>query len=85
MPSPWYTVAVNGMVIEQAEVADWCDAETARMPPNSVLRLRPVLAGLRHVLAGRSFGPDGQSGAARRFLGWQAGEPHWMLAPVLLK
>lgn len=68
---------------EQAEVTDWCEAEAARAPVHAAERLTQVLAGLRHVLAGRSFGPDWRSGTVRRFLGWQAGERHWLLEPAV--
>jgi hypothetical protein len=46
-------------------------------------RLRPVVDGLAHVLAGGSFNTDGiaDGGTGRRLLGWSVGE-HWLLGTV---
>jgi hypothetical protein len=52
-----------------------------RNPKANLAILRAALGNA--VLAGRSFGPDGRSGDVRRFLGWQAGERHWLLEPAL--
>jgi hypothetical protein len=46
-----------------------------------VARFRPAVAGLRMVIDGGRFGPDGRSpDGGVRFLGWAAGR-HWMLGP----
>jgi hypothetical protein len=43
-------------------------------------RLEPAARGLRFVLGGGRFAPDGTGpGGVRRFLGWSVG-PHWVLA-----
>ncbi|GAB2678043.1 hypothetical protein [Thalassiella azotivora] len=46
-------------------------------------RLRPVVDGLAHVLAGGGFTTDGfaDEGTGRRLLGWSVGE-HWLLGMV---
>lgn len=61
---------------EQDALAAWMQEELRRRPAQTIIRLNPVLAGLRHVLAGGDL-DDGSAPAARRFLGWQEGG-HWM-------
>ncbi len=61
---------------EQVAVIAWMQDELDRQPGHAVRRLDPVLAGLRHVLAGGAL-DDGSAPNARRFLGWSAGG-HWM-------
>lgn len=42
--------------------------------------LWPATTGLRHVLHGGRFAPDGTAPGGRRLLGWSVG-PHWLLTP----
>jgi hypothetical protein len=51
--------------------------EAGRRPVPVAGRLEPVLAGLRHVLAGGTLDHGDGPAGARRFLGWYAGR-HWM-------
>lgn len=62
---------------EQVSAIAWMQDELDRQPPHTGARLDPVLAGLRHVLAGGSL-DDGTAPAARRFTGWATGR-HWLL------
>ncbi|MEU9023820.1 transcriptional regulator [Actinomadura sp. NPDC048394] len=63
---------------EQVSAIAWMQDELDRQPPHTRARLDPVLAGLRHVLAGGSL-DDGTAPTARRFTGWATGR-HWLLA-----
>lgn len=70
---------------EYDEFARWADEHLADRPSHTIARLVPVLAGLKHVLAGGALdlqtaavGAGGESG--RLFLGW-ATDGHWMLRP----
>ncbi|WP_233526237.1 transcriptional regulator [Actinomadura spongiicola] len=60
---------------EQFAVVAWMQDELDRQPAPTVRRLDPVLAGLRHVLAGGDL--DDPNPHRRRFLGWTLGK-HWM-------
>ncbi|WP_173095895.1 hypothetical protein [Actinomadura verrucosospora] len=62
---------------EQVAVIAWMQDELDRQPPHTAARLDPVLAGLRHVLAGGSL-DDGTAPGARRFTGWAPGG-HWLI------
>jgi len=67
----------------QWELVTGLEAEVARQPAAWAQRFRPVVAGLRHVLAGSRFDAEGfgrGDRTARRFLGWSIG-PHWLLPP----
>ncbi|TMR33763.1 hypothetical protein [Actinomadura geliboluensis] len=61
---------------EQVSAIAWMQDELDRQPAHTVRRLDPVLAGLRHVLAGDTL-DDGTASHARRFLGWST-TGHWM-------
>ncbi|MFE9105258.1 hypothetical protein [Actinomadura geliboluensis] len=61
---------------EQVSAIAWMQDELDRQPAHTVRRLDPVLAGLRHVLAGGAL-DDGSASHARRFLGWST-TGHWM-------
>ncbi|WP_427919389.1 hypothetical protein [Streptomyces sp. cg40] len=65
--------------VEQGRVLGGLDAETGRHPPQVAARLAPALAGLRLVVDGGGFGPDGTAdgGRARRLLGWTT-DGHWL-------
>jgi hypothetical protein len=62
---------------EQVSVIAWMQDELDRQPPHTTARLDPVLAGLRHVLAGGDL-DGGTAPGARRFTGWATGR-HWLL------
>ncbi|MGW3103620.1 hypothetical protein [Streptomyces sp. NPDC001100] len=64
---------------EQRRVLADLDAETGRRPHHVGARLAPALAGLRLVVDGGGFGPDGTAdrGRARRLLGWTT-DGHWL-------
>ncbi|MEW1824447.1 hypothetical protein [Streptomyces sp. NPDC088196] len=64
---------------EQRRVLDELDAEAARHPAHVTARLAPALAGLRLVVDGGTFAPDGTAdeGRARRLLGWTT-DGHWL-------
>ncbi len=66
---------------EQRGVLADLGAETARHPAHVAARLAPALAGLRLVVAGGAFDPDGTAdgGRARRLLGWTT-DGHWLAA-----
>ncbi len=61
---------------EQVSAIAWMQDQLDRQPAHTVRRLDPVLAGLRHVLAGGTL-DDGSASHARRFLGWST-TGHWM-------
>ncbi|MFE9603082.1 hypothetical protein [Streptomyces hokutonensis] len=64
---------------EQRRVLAGLDEETGRHPFHVAARLAPALAGLRLVVDGGGFGPDGTAdgGRARRLLGWTT-DGHWL-------
>ncbi|WP_019071377.1 hypothetical protein [Streptomyces hokutonensis] len=64
---------------EQRRVLGGLDEETGRYPFHVAARLAPALAGLRLVVDGGGFGPDGTAdgGRARRLLGWTT-DGHWL-------
>ncbi|MGH1553267.1 hypothetical protein ACRAWF_18815 [Streptomyces sp. L7] len=64
---------------EQRRVLAALDEETGRHPHHVAARLAPALAGLRLVMDGGGFGPDGTAdrGRARRLLGWTT-DGHWL-------
>jgi len=67
----------------QWELVTEIEVEVARQAAAWGERFRPVVAGLRDVLAGGRFDAEGfgrGDRAARRFLGWSVG-PHWLLPP----
>ncbi|MFE2417557.1 hypothetical protein [Streptomyces hokutonensis] len=63
----------------QRRVLAALDEETGRHPHHVGARLAPALAGLRLVVDGGGFGPDGTAdgGRARRLLGWTT-DGHWL-------
>lgn len=68
---------------EHDRFARWTDEHLGGRPGHTIARLVPVAAGLKHVLAGNTLGPDTaavDTGAesGRLFLGW-ATDGHWML------
>lgn len=66
---------------EQRGVLADLGAEAARQPAHVAARLAPALAGLRLVVEGGAFDPDGTAddGRARRLLGWTT-DGHWLAA-----
>ncbi|MBE1530582.1 hypothetical protein [Actinomadura algeriensis] len=71
-----FFLALCGLKEQVATIA-WMQDELDRHPPSTVRRLDPVLAGLRHVLAGGGLDDGTAPPRARRLLGWSAGG-HWM-------
>ncbi|QKW38345.1 hypothetical protein HUT06_33645 [Actinomadura sp. NAK00032] len=61
---------------EQVSAIAWMQDELDRQPAHTVRRLDPVLAGLRHVLAGGTL-DTGSAAHTRRLLGWST-TGHWM-------
>ncbi|WP_422769516.1 hypothetical protein ACN28C_22545 [Plantactinospora sp. WMMC1484] len=64
-------------VDDPAAVVDVFRRDLETTPTHVRDRLRPVLAGLDHVVAGGDLGPDGAGGPGRRLLGWTVGR-HWL-------
>lgn len=63
---------------DQFAVTVWMQEKARRAPEHTSRRLAPVLAGLRHVIAGGSL-DDGRTPGVVRFLGWST-DRHWMRA-----
>jgi hypothetical protein len=63
---------------DRAGFPAWASTAVGPTPAHVQARLRPVLDGLAHVLAGGTFDDAGVGGNGRRLLGWTVGR-HWML------
>lgn len=72
-----HTVFFLALADDQCAFLSHADEELSGMPAAAATKLRPVLDGLEHVIAGGQFDADGYGGGGRRFLGWAVGG-HWM-------
>ena len=67
------------MLPEGGQRSLWASVEAHHAAQDEVFRavFAPAMAGLRAIVAGETFGPQGRRGEARRFLGWTLGR-HWL-------